>query len=155
MFSNKKLLAGLIFGLINFGGLALGAYLMADGPQTEWYANLNKAPWTPPGWVFGLAWTIIMILFTLYLTALFETKNSLRVFLFLTQVILNVSWNYIFFNQHLIGAGLVVILLLTALIFYFFFTFKRELKKTSYLLLPYMIWLCIATSLNIYILVHN
>ena len=44
---------------------------MANGPQTEWYLNLNKAHWTPPGWVFGAAWTTIMICFSIYLSYLF------------------------------------------------------------------------------------
>ena len=34
-------------------------------------------------------------------------------------------------------------------------TFFKEQKAKSYLLLPYMVWLCTATSLNLYILVHN
>ncbi|MDC3227582.1 tryptophan-rich sensory protein, partial [bacterium] len=36
-----------------------------------------------------------------------------------------------------------------------FFHYYKAHKKVSYLLLPYMIWLCIATSLNLYILIHN
>ena len=42
----------LFFLLLNFGGLALGSFLMGEGPTGMWYSNLNKAPWTPPGWVF-------------------------------------------------------------------------------------------------------
>lgn len=152
---NRKFLLGLLFGAINFGGLALGAWLMDGGPQKDWYLTLNKAPWTPPGWVFGFAWTSIMIFFTLYLMELFARPNLKKVFVYGIQVVLNVGWNFIFFNLHQVAAGLVVILLLTAVVFYFFFTFYSEVKRTSYLLLPYMIWLCIATSLNLYILVHN
>ena len=75
--------------------------------------------------------------------------------LFIIQVVFNVSWNYIFFNQQQVLLALIVITLLTALIFYFFLTYLKEQKKVSYLLLPYMIWLCIATSLNLYIFIHN
>ncbi len=128
---------------------------MNNGPQTTWYIELEKAPWTPPGWVFGVAWTIVMICFTIYLVKLFNTSTINKVILYSFQVLLNVSWNYVFFNLHQISIGLIIITLLTALIFYFFFTFKKEVKSKSYLLLSYMIWLCIATSLNLYILVHN
>lgn len=151
----KNLTLGIVFLLINFGGLALGALLMNNGPQTDWYMNLKKAPWTPPGWVFGFAWTCIMIFFSIYLVQLFQSVSNQKIVLYIFQVLLNVTWNFIFFNQHKIFLGLIFILLLTALIFYFFFTFKSELKKINYLLLPYMIWLCIATSLNLYVLVHN
>ena len=147
----------ILFLAINFGGLALGSWLMNNGPTSEWYLQLNKAPWTPPGWVFGVAWTFIMICFSIYLTYLFSIRNSRHVrLLYAVQVILNVSWNYIFFNQHLTGLGLITILLLTLVIFYFFISFGDEnLSKLKYLLLPYMIWLCIATSLNAYVVINN
>lgn len=152
----KKLIyLGLVFLLVNFGSLAFGSYLMNDGPVSAWYLNLNKAPWTPPGWVFGLAWSIIMLCFSIYLAFLFKNRFSQKlVLLYIIQVILNVSWNYIFFNRHLITTGFVVLLLLTVLIFYFFFRFRNmELKR--YLLLPYMVWLGIAASLNLYVLLYN
>ena len=40
-----------LFIVINFGALAIGTWLMNDGPQSEWYSTLNQAPWSPPGWV--------------------------------------------------------------------------------------------------------
>ena len=146
----------ILFLIINFGGLALGSWLMNNVPNSDWYLNLDKAPWTPPGWVFGAAWTTIMVCFSVYLVFLF-TKNfsKKKLILFIIQVLLNVSWNYIFFNQKLVLFALVVITLLTALIFYFFITYYKEQKRVSFLLLPYMIWLCIATSLNLYVLIHN
>lgn len=147
----------LLFLIINFGGLAIGNLLMNNGPQSPWYTNLNQAPWTPPGWVFGVAWTTIMICFSIYLAFLFNKYASkFLIGFYVFQIILNVSWNYIFFNQHQIVWALVVILLLTSVIFYFFFTYQMDhIKKVRWLLLPYMIWLCIATSLNAYILIHN
>lgn len=145
-----------LFLLINFGGLAIGSWLMDGGPTSRWYTILNQAPWTPPGIVFGIAWTTIMILFSVYLGILFQRENTVRTRIFYgLQVLLNVSWNFIFFNQHLVLLALIVIVLLTAVIFYFFFEGSKKNKKIRYLLLPYMIWLCIATSLNLYILIHN
>ena len=152
----KKTKYLILFLFINFGGLALGSWLMNNGPNTDWYLNLTKAPWTPLGWVFGAAWTSIMICFSIYLIFLFtKDYNQKKLFLFSIQFILNVSWNYLFFNKHEIFISLISITLLTALIFFLFFHYYKALKKISYLLLPYMIWLCIATSLNLYILIHN
>lgn len=144
------------FLIINFGGLYIGNLLMNNGPQTSWYTNLNQAPWTPPGWVFGVAWTLIMICFSIYLGHLFLKADSKKLRLaFALQVFLNVVWNYVFFNQHLVALGLVVISALSVVIFTFFFSNLKTLKSKSYLLLPYMIWLLIATSLNGYILFNN
>ena len=152
----KQLKLTILFLVANFGGLAIGSWLMNNGPLSDWYTNLNQAPWTPPGAVFGIAWTFVMICFSVYLGKLFtenDGKNRLTIFLF--QFALNVSWNFIFFNQHLVFLALVNIVLLTVLLFLYFFKFSHSVKNYKYLLLPYMIWLCIATSLNLYILVHN
>ena len=134
----------ILFLIINFGGLALGSWL-------------NKAPWTPPGWFFGVAWTSIMICFSIYLVSLFKhhsTKYLIALYIF--QVGLNVSWNYVFFNQHLVGLGLVLIVLLLFVIIYFFISYRFEaMEKIRYLLLPYLLWLCIASSLNAYVILYN
>jgi len=152
----KQLKLTVLFLIINFGGLAIGSWLMNNGPLTEWYISLNQAPWSPPGFVFGIAWTIIMICFSIYLGRLFIISyNPKLIVIFSIQFILNVSWNYIFFNQHLILFGLITIILLTALICYYFFELSQKIRHYKFLLLPYIIWLCIATSLNLYILIHN
>lgn len=146
----------LLFLFINFGSLALGTLLMNDGPMTDWYMTLHKAPWTPPGWVFGFAWTTIMLCFSIYLAYLFTRNNAIQVkTAFAIQVLLNISWNYIFFNQHLLLLGLVILVLLNVVLYYFFFSLKKNVELIRYLLLPYIIWLSIATSLNLYILIYN
>ncbi|NNC50338.1 MAG: tryptophan-rich sensory protein [Flaviramulus sp.] len=146
----------IVFLIINFGALAIGSWLMNNGPQTEWYQNLNQAPWTPPGWVFGMAWTIIMICFSIYMAYLYKARPKSNVTgLFIIQFILNVIWNYVFFNQHMIDVSFVIILLLTLIVAAFFFSFSKVLRYKSALILPYLIWLCIATSLNGYILINN
>lgn len=152
----KQLQVTILFLIINFGGLALGSWFMNNGPLSDWYTNLNQAPWTPPGYVFGIAWTFIMIFFSIYLGKLFTEVNSQKnKIVFLFQFILNVSWNYFFFNQHFMLFGLVILILLTSLLFMYFFKFSNPIHNYKYLLTPYMIWLCIATYLNLYILVHN
>lgn len=146
----------IFFLIINFGSLAFGSWLMDNEPMTSWYQALNQAPWTPPGWVFGVAWTFIMICFSVYLSYLFIKANNAKLKLaFALQVFLNVIWNFVFFNQHLISFGLVVISALTVVIFTFFFSNFKTVKNKSFLLLPYMVWLLIATSLNAYILLYN
>lgn len=152
----KQLRITLLFLIINFGGLAIGTWFMNNGPLSSWYTNLNQAPWTPPGFVFGIAWTAIMICFSIYLGKQFTKGIRIKLTrVFLIQFVLNVSWNYVFFNQHLVFLGLIIIALLTALIFYYFFKLSNKTGKYKFLLLPYIIWLCIATSLNLYILIHN
>ena len=144
------------FFVINFSALGIGSWLMNNGPQTSWYTSLNQAPWTPPGWVFGVAWTSIMVCFSIYMAYLYLKMPTSKVMvLFIIQFVLNVSWNYIFFNQHLVGLGLLTIIVLTIVIALLMYLFKNEMKVKTLFILPYFVWLCIATSLNGYIFINN
>lgn len=152
----KKLKYLIIFLIINFGALGLGVLLMQNGPETDWYLQLNKAPWTPPGWVFGSAWSTIMFCYSFYMMYLFIAQPNTKVkILFTVQFILNVSWNLVFFNQHLITLGLLFILALTAIVTIFLYDYRKIQGLKSLLIVPYFLWLCIATSLNLYVLLYN
>jgi len=152
----KYLGLALLFALINFGGLGLGSWLMGEGPSSEWYLKLNKAPWTPPGWIFGLAWTTIMICYSLFLADLWSRPVPKAAWiLFILSLALNITWNYFFFNLHWMKIALVNLAALTVVIWVFFFEYRNEMKMKTLLLLPYMIWLVIAVSLNAYAVLKN
>lgn len=147
----------LIFLAFNFAALGVGGLLAGKGASSAWYAEIDKAPWTPPGWVFGAAWVTIMICFSIYLAYLWPTveNKNLLVGLLILQYIFNVSWNPTFFHYHNISVGLLIISGLTLLIGFFLFFYWSELKMKSVYLIPYFIWLLIATSLNGYAFVKN
>lgn len=147
----------ILFLLLNFAALGIGGFFTGKGVPSEWYAHLNKAPWTPPGWVFGAAWTLIMICFAFYMAYLWKSSNKKGLIsaLYILQLVLNISWNPIFFQFHFILFGLIVISSLTLLIGFLLFYFQTTLKVKSTLILPYFVWLLIATSLNAYILIYN
>ena len=90
------------FLFLNFGALALGGLFAGSGAGSNWYAELNKAPWTPPGWVFGFAWTTIMLCFSVYVATLYTKTKSVKkiILLYAIQWVLNVAWNPIFFYLH-------------------------------------------------------
>lgn len=146
-----------LFLIFNFAALGIGGLFTGKGVPSDWYQELNKAPWTPPGWVFGTAWTTIMICFAVYMAYLWPTEENkkLLIGLFLVQWILNVMWNPAFFYYHNVLLGLIVISLLTALIGFLLVFYWPMLKIKSALILPYFLWLLIATSLNGYILFRN
>jgi tryptophan-rich sensory protein len=148
----KKTLTFGLFLLLNFGALALGSLLMGSSPvANEWYVELKKAPWTPPGWVFGAAWTTIMLLFTVYLSIQSPEKIRQPQFLILfgSQFILNVLWNPIFFYFHWTFLGMLVIAGLFLSLILLLKYFKSGVFKV-FLVLPYLLWLTIAFSLNAY-----
>lgn len=155
---NKPLVRFVVFLIVNYLALYIGVILMENGPRAEWYLSLNKAPWTPPGWVFGVAWSSIMFFFSFYMTKLsfkFNFFNKELIVLYTVQWILNVSWNLAFFNNHQTISGLVIIIILWLLIGYFTFKYIKTLGVFTLLIVPYLVWMTIATSLNAYIVLNN
>ncbi|MDF1673907.1 MAG: tryptophan-rich sensory protein [Vicingaceae bacterium] len=146
-----------IFLVINFAALGLGGFFTGKAVGADWYLNLNKAPWTPPGWVFGAAWTLIMVCFSVYMAYLWNSVEATKMLLilFTVQWILNVAWNPAFFYFHQTVLGLIIIVALTMLVIYLLFHYWPVLQYKSLLIAPYVIWLIIATSLNAYIVLKN
>ena len=147
----------ILFLALNFSALAIGVFFTGEGVPSEWYTQLNKAPWEPPGWVFGAAWSTIMICFAIYMSFLWGFLKSRKkiMLLFGLQWILNVGWSPVFFYYNNIILGLIVIALLTFLIGYMLYLYKVQLRVKSILILPYLTWLLIATSLNGYVFFNN
>jgi tryptophan-rich sensory protein len=96
-----------------------------------------------------------MLFYSIFLQQLLKTSrvNSKSVkWLFGISVLLNVSWNPLFFVHHWVAIGVVVLL---ALFFVLVLLARIALKQKPLLvllILPYLIWMLIAISLNAYLL---
>lgn len=147
----------IIFLFLNFAALGIGGFFTSTGVSSDWYTNMNQAPWTPPGWVFGAAWTSIMICFSVYMAEVWKDNPSkgMLLSLYALQWLLNVAWNPIFFKYQAVFPALLIILALTLLIGYILFVYSGSLKWHSLWIAPYFIWLLIASSLNAYIYFYN
>ena len=153
MFQSKIFLF-IVFITANFAALFVGSLLMGNPSTNEWYNSLDKAPWTPPGWVFGAAWTFIMIMFSFFMMYWFSfsSKKSKVLGLYIFHWILNVVWNPLFFVEHHVLLAGIIILVLTGLIAYFtWIGFNSKKWGIGFFVLPYLIWLLIASSLNWYV----
>ena len=125
-----------------------------------WYNALNNSVITPDGWVFGVAWTILYALLGI---ALFLIMNNTKTrhsktkayVLFVVQLILNFLWTYLFFGLHMIGASVLCLVVLLGISIWMAVAFKPISKSASYLVWPYVIWLCFALYLNGTILLLN
>ena len=143
------------FLLVNFTGLALGSLWTDPGISSEWYINVQKAPWTPPGWFFGVTWTTIMIFLSVFMANLYERKNSGYNFLLLISWLLNIAWNPLFFSLNWVWVSSLVIIGLTVVLGFLIHKNRSEYKWMWILLLPYFIWLNIAASLNLFVAIMN
>lgn len=154
----KSLRSTFLFLLFNFAALAIGGLFTGNGVSSEWYQHLAKAPWTPPGWVFGAAWTFVMICFSFYMGHLWVSAGVHKKLVFqwyAYQLLLNIAWNPVFFYAQSIDMGLLVIVGLLLNVLLIAIKFNHIQKGWTLAILPYLLWLCIATSLNAYILLNN
>ena len=120
-------LAGAVAACEAAGGI--GAFLSREGLQ-EWYPELQKPSFNPPGWVFGPTWALLYALMGTSLWLAEErgedgaAKRTSRVF-FGAQLLLNVLWTYVFFGRRAPGWAFVEVLVLLAAIA----SYRRVLRE--------------------------
>ncbi|MEO0367198.1 MAG: TspO/MBR family protein [Pseudomonadota bacterium] len=123
----------------------------------EWYQTLQRAPWNPPGYVFGIAWSILYCMIALSGWIILKSQHASLISLWSAQLIINASWSWIFFGQKWVLIGMLVIALLIIMVGVLIIQCRRQvdLKWAGDLLIPYWLWLCLALSLNAYIWIYN
>ena len=153
----KKWAYFLLFLFLNFAALALGGLFTKAGVASDWYQDLNKAPWTPPGWVFGAAWTFLMLCYSVFLAFLFQnTERRTKLWaIYALQWILNVAWNPLFFALHLTQWAMFDLLALFSMILFTFRFAHSMLLWQKLFLLPYALWIIVAMSLNSFVILMN
>ena len=134
-------ITGSLIGAVSNGGLENG-----------WYAGLDRPAFQPPGWAFGVVWTTLYTMIGIALaTILDEPPSALRraaLILFFVQLALNFAWSPIFFGGQMIDIALVTILVMLLLATVTANMFRRIRPVAGWLMLPYLLWLCLATALN-------
>lgn len=129
----------------------LGA-LVTTPKIATWYAALNKPFFTPPNYVFPIAWNILYALMAISLWRLWQSQESeLRnraITLFLLQLAVNLAWSWLFFGAESLRGGLVTIIALDALVIWTIYVAWRVDRIAAALLLPYLFWIGYATALN-------
>lgn len=118
----------------------------------SWYSTLNKPSFNPPDYLFGPVWSALYILMGIGLYLILQTpKSDLRtksIVLFVVQLILNLSWSFIFFNAQSPSGALIIIGILWISILMMMIYFHTLSPVSSYLQIPYLLWVSFASVLN-------
>ncbi len=138
--------------LVLGGGLVLG-FLTTPG---EWYEQLVKPDFNPPGWIFGPVWTVLYVMVAIAGWRVWQRDRwGWPMKLWWAQLVLNFLWTPIFFGAHQINLALVVILLLLAAILAFIAMARRRDHAAAWLFAPYAAWVAFASVLNASLSVLN
>lgn len=118
----------------------------------DWYADLDRAPWTPPGWAFPVVWTLLYLAMAVAAARIADRPGAgLALALFALQIALNTLWTPVFFGAHRTGAALVIICALWLVVGAMLVAFWRLDRIAGVLIAPYLLWLSVALSLNFWI----
>ena len=150
----------LFLGIPIVGGMAVGLSSMKGGPDgyKAWYDRIKKAPWNPPSWVFGPAWTILYGLMGWASYIIYESGSpdmAAALAVYFVQLGVNLAWNPVFFRMRKPKIALYIIGILWALIIGTIAAFAEIDSLAAWLLAPYLAWVTFASTLNYYIVVNN
>lgn len=122
------------------------------------YKQLNKPPLSPPGFLFPVVWTILFILMGISIYRIMMSKSDKKSearLIYFIQLILNALWTPIFFGFNQYFLGFLWVLMLIILVVSMILIFYKIDKISSYLNIPYLIWLLFACYLSFGVYVLN
>jgi tryptophan-rich sensory protein len=149
-----------ILGLAAIGTVvvAVAGGVMTD--TTGWYRTLRFPSWKPPDWAFGPIWTTILALVALSAALAWEgaatsVERAVVTSLFVVNGLLNILWNYLFFFIRRPDLALIEVAFLWLSILALIVATYPINRAASLMLLPYLVWVGIASALNLSIVRMN
>lgn len=165
----RQSIAAALFLVAVIATASAGGLASATSIQS-WYADADKVVWNPPNWVFGPAWTLLYLAlavsgFLIWRSGFRGTgqPNAARkpLAIYVIQLALNSVWTPIFFAGYpMMGPAawwiaMVVILSMIALTIWLIAVSRVWSRNAAWLLVPYLLWLVYASTLNAGIIALN
>lgn len=136
-----------------FGPLLLGGLVGLLTKNSMEYNTLIKPPFSPPAITFPIVWSILYLL--IGISYYLFRKDNERSNLYILNLVFNFTWPFFFFTFKWHFFSLLWILILDISLVFLIKEFYNKKRISAYLLIPYLIWLIIATYLNIGIFILN
>jgi translocator protein len=148
-----------VLTFIIFLALVAGAaFFGGQWGANAWYRSLSKPSWTPPNWLFPIAWTTLYIMIAIAGWQVWTTDHPNRMVpltFWAMQLIFNAIWSYFFFGRKEMGAALADLIALWLAIAAFIVTAWPIHQTAAMLFMPYLVWVSFAGALNANIMMRN
>lgn len=132
--------------LIACAGAGMTGGLFPPGP---WYRTLSKPSWTPPDWLFPVAWTTIYIcMATAGARVAMLPDNGLAMALWAVQIAFNGLWTPVFFGLKNIRMAMGVLVALWLAVLAAMLAMWQLDTVAGLLFIPYLTWVTVAGALN-------
>src|SRR3954452_9587072 len=139
-------------------GVAVAGGIGSD-PSSDWYQDLEKPSWQPPGAVFGPVWTVLYVLIAVAATLAVRdvpgARRRLVTGLLAANLAVNLAWTWIFFRVHAPRAAGGEILVLVGTIVALTRLICPQTRAAAPEAAPYGPWVAFATALTCPLAVHK
>ena len=135
---------------VAFAAAAAGA--IASIRAAEFYQELTRPAWAPPGGVFGPVWTFLYCCMALASWLVWReggARGFTALSVYFVQLVLNALWSWLFFAWREGRWAFIEVLVLWVFILLTILLFWRVRKAAALLLLPYLLWVSFATVLTL------
>ena len=134
--------------------------LLSGVSTAQYYSQLIKPSFAPPGYIFPIVWTILYVLMGISAYKILKKGSNLSkvkdaMFYYWLQLGLNFMWSILFFGLGLRFTALVDLILLLIVLIIMIYKFYKLDKKAAYLNIPYVIWILYAGFLNYFTWIIN
>lgn len=135
------------------GGAATTGALFQPG---DWYDSLKKPAWTPPDWLFPVAWTTLYLLMSLAAMRVAVTEGGVQALAFWSvQIAMNTLWTPVFFGLRRMRAAMTVMVFLWLSVAVTTYAFFAVDPIAGVMFVPYLIWVSVAGALNFAVMRMN
>ncbi|MDZ7709051.1 MAG: TspO/MBR family protein [Roseovarius sp.] len=125
-------------------------------PPGEWYKRLKKPWWTPPNWMFPVAWSVLYVCMAAAgARAAMSPDNALAMAFWALQIALNGLWTPVFFGLRRMGLGMMVLSALWLSVAVTLVALWQVDAVAGLLFVPYLVWVSVAAALNLSVLRLN
>lgn len=139
--------------LLACGAAATTGALFSPGP---WYRALAKPSWTPPDWLFPVAWTSLYVLMSAAAARVSLVDGAAYgLALWSVQIAFNTLWTPIFFGLKRLRAAMVVMVGLWLSVAATTVAFFALDLWAGLMFLPYLVWVSVAGALNFWVMRNN
>ena len=134
-----------VFIALVLAGAASGAVFKPGA----WYASLHKPRWTPPDWLFPLAWGVLYAAIAWAGVLVWQAEGFGTALVFWgAQWVFNTAWSWLFFGRRRMDQAFVDVVLLWLSVAGFIIFAWGASPLASLLFVPYLTWVTVAACLN-------